>query len=220
MLGAELFDLWVENRGVYRVRKLWKTARRAGLTIGCGQTARLARALCIEGVKRARRVKTTTPDLAATRHPDLVKPDFTATAPNQLWVTDLKFVPTWVGAAYVCFIINAFSRTIVGWRVALHMQIETVLDAIGMARWQRGKHMPGLRLNLDVGGRFTLIRYGERLAEVGAFPWIGTVGDGLVTALAETVNGYYKAELVRGPDHRGPCKTVRELELATFGWVH
>ena len=171
-------------------------------------------------MKRSRRVKTTRPDPAVTRHPDLVKRVFSSTAPNQLWVTDLTFVPTWAGVAYVCFIIDAYSRTIVGWRVAPHMKTETVLDAIEMARWSRGKKLPGLRCHSDAGSQFTSIRYGERLAEIGAVPSIGTVGDSFDNALAETVNGYYKAELVRGPDHPGPWKTVEELELATLGWVH
>ena len=220
MLSGELHDLWVKNRRVYGVRKLWKAARRSGMGIGRDQTARLMRALGIEGVRRSRRVKTTKPDPTAVRHPDLVKRDFTATAPNQLWVTDLTFVATWAGMAYVCFIIDAYSRIIVGWRVASHMKTETVLDAIEMARWSRGKHLPGLRCHSDAGSQFTSIRYGERLAEIGAVPSIGTVGDSFDNALAETVNGYYKAELVRGPEHPGPWKSVEELELATLGWVH
>jgi len=121
------------------VRKLWKAARRAGIQIGRDQTARLMRMLEIRGVSRSRRVKTTKPDPTAVRHPDLVKRHFSAAAPNQLWVTDLTFVPTWAGVAYVCFIIDAYSRMIVGWRVATHMRTETVLDAIEMARWSRGK---------------------------------------------------------------------------------
>lgn len=220
VLSGELYSLWEKNRKVYGVRKLWKAARRAGIDVGRDQTARLMRSLGIEGVKRSRRVKTTRPDPAATRHPDLVRRDFTATAPNQLWVTDLTFVPTWAGVAYVCFIVDAYSRTIVGWRVATHMKTETVLDAIEMARWSRGKKLPGLRCHSDAGSQFTSIRYGERLAEIGAVPSIGSVGDSFDNALAETVNGYYKAELVRGPDHPGPWKTVEELELATLGWVH
>ena len=220
VLSGELYSLWVKNRKVYGVRKLWKTARRAGLRVGRDQTARLMRSLGIEGVKRSRRVKTTKPDPTAVRHPDLVKRVFSSTAPNQLWVTDLTFVPTWAGVAYVCFIIDAYSRMIVGWRVAATMKTETVLDAIEMARWSRGKHLPGLRCHSDAGSQFTSIRYGERLAEIGAVPSIGTIGDSFDNALAETVNGYYKAELVRGPEHPGPWKSVEELELATLGWVH
>ncbi|MGY3567725.1 putative transposase [Sinomonas sp. RB5] len=174
----------------------------------------------IEGARRSKRMKTTRPDPASARHPDLVKRQFTATAPNRLWVTDLTFVATWAGVAYVCFIIDAFSRMIVGWRVASHMRTEMVLDAIEMARWSRGHHHDGLRCHSDAGSQFTSIRYGERLAEIGATPSIGTVGDSYDNALAETVNGYYKAELVRGPARSGPWKTVEDLELATLGWVH
>jgi putative transposase len=220
VVGAELFDLWVKNRKVYGVRKLWKAARRSGMDIRRDQTARLMRFLGIEGVKRSRRVKTTKPDPTAVRHPDLVKRVFSSTIKNRRWVTGMTFVPTWAGVAYVCFIIDAHSRMIVGWRVASHMRTETVLDAIEMARWSRGKHLPGLRCHGDAGSQFTSIRYGERLAEIGAVPSIGTVGDSFDNALAETVNGYCKVELVRGPENPGPWKTVEELELATLGWVH
>jgi putative transposase len=135
-------------------------------------------------------------------------------------VTDLTFVATWAGVAYVCFIVDAFSRMIVGWRVAGHMRTPMVLDAIEMARWNRGLHHPGLRCHSDAGSQFTSIRYGERLQEIGAVPSIGTVGDSYDNALAETVNGYYKAELIRGPARPGPWQTVEEVELATLGWVH
>ncbi|WP_431860756.1 IS3 family transposase [Micrococcus terreus] len=219
-LIPQLIELWETNYRVYGVRKLWKAARRAGIMIGRDQTARLMRAAGIEGARRSKRVKTTRPDPASARHPDLVKREFTATAPNRLWVTDLTFVPTWAGVAYVCFIIDAFSRMIVGWRVASHMRTEMVLDAIEMARWSRGRHHDDLRCHSDAGAQFTSIRYGERLAEIGATPSIGTVGDSYDNALAETVNGYYKAELIRGPARSGPWKTVEDLELATLGWVH
>ena len=212
--------MWKKNYQVYGARKLWKTARRDGIDIGRDQVARLMRVAKIEGVRRGRRVKTNRPDPTAPRHPDLVKRDFTATAPNQLWVTDLTYVPTWAGIAYVCFIVDACSRTIVGWRVAAHMRTDMVLDAIEMARWQRGARIPGLRCHSDAGSQFTSVRYGERLAEIGAVPSIGTVGDSYDNALAETVNGYYKAEIIYGPTHTGPWKTVDEVELATLGWVH
>ncbi len=188
--------------------------------IGRDQTARLMRVAGIEGARRSKRVKTTRPDPASARHPDLVKREFTAEAPNRLWVTDLTFVPTWAGVAYVCFIVDVFSRMIVGWRVASHMRTEMVLDAIEMARCSRGARHEDLRCHSDAGSQFASIRYGERLAEIGATPSIGTVGDSYDKALAETVNGYYKAELVRGPARSGPWKTVEDLELATLGWVH
>jgi putative transposase len=146
--------------------------------------------------------------------------DFTATAPNQLWVTDLTFVSTWAGIAYVCFLTDAFSRMIVGWRVASHMRTTMVLDAIEMARWSRGITLAGLRCHSAAGSQFTSLRYGERLAEIGSTPSIGTVGDSFDNALAETVNGDYKAELIYGPARTGPWKTVEDVELATLSWVH
>jgi len=155
----------------------------------------------------------------AGRPPDLVKRDFTAQAPNQLWVTDLTYVPTWAGVAYVCFIVDAFSRMIVGWSVAGHMRTDMVLDALNMAAWRRGCNLDGLRCHSDAGSQFTSIRYGEHLAELGAVPSIGTVGDSFDNALAETTNGLYKTELIYGPDAT-PWKTIGDVELATLGWVH
>jgi putative transposase len=122
--------------------------------------------------------------------------------------------------AYVRFIINVFSRMIVSWRVASHMRTETVLDAIEMARWSRGQTLPGLRCHSDAGSQFTSILYGERLAEVEAVASIGTVGGSCDNALAEAVNGFYTAELVRGPAHSGPWKKMEQLELATLTWVY
>jgi putative transposase len=219
-LTPRLVGIWKANYEVYGSRKLWKAARRAGIEIGRDQTARLMRQAGIQGARRSKRVRTTRRDRSAGRHPDLVKRQFRAERPNQLWVTDLTFVATWAGVAYVCFIVDAFSRMIVGWRVAGHMRTPMVLDAIEMARWNRGLHHPDLRCHSDAGSQFTSIRYGERLAEIGAVPSIGTVGDSFDNALAETVNGYYKAELIRGPARRGPWKTIEEVELATLGWVH
>jgi len=220
VMGPVVVQLWEDNYRVYGARKVWKAARRAGHDVGRDQVARLMRTAGIEGARRTKRVRTTKPDPGMPRHPDLVRRDFTAAAPNQLWVTDLTFVPTWAGVAYVCFIIDACSRMIVGWRVASHMRTTMVLDAIEMARWSRGTQLAGLRCHSDAGSQFTSIRYGERLDEVGAVPSIGTVGDSYDNALAETVNGYYKAELIRGPARTGPWKSVEDVELATLGWVH
>ncbi|WP_155722011.1 IS3 family transposase [Mycobacterium avium] len=220
VLGPALCQLWKDNYCVYGARKLWKTARRDGHDVGRDQVARLMRAAGIEGVRRGKRVRTTKADPAAARHPDLVHRNFAAAAPNQLWVTDLTFVPTCAGVAYVCFIIDAHSRMIVGWRVASHMRTSMVLDALEMARWSRGTTLQDLICHSDAGSQFTSIRYGERLAEIGAVPSIGTVGDSFDNALAETVNGYYKAELIYGPARSRPWKTVEDVELATLSWVH
>jgi len=219
VMGPILMALWEANRKLYGARKLWKAARRAGYEIGRDQVARLMKALDIQGVRRGRRVRTTRPDPDAPRHPDLVDRQFTATEPNRLWVADLTQVATWAGVAYVCFITDAFSRMIVGWRVASHMRAQMVLDALEMARWHRGTRLEGLISHTDAGGQFTSIRYGEHLAELGAVPSIGSVGDPWDNALAETVNGLYKTELIRGPD-QGPWRDIEQVELATLGWVH
>jgi putative transposase len=214
-----LSALHVANFSVYGARKMWKAMVRAGHDVGRDQVARLMREAGLRGVRRSKRIRTTKRDDAAPRSPDLVERNFTATGPNQLWVTDLTYVPTWAGVAYVCFITDAFSRMIVGWRVAGHMRTEMVLDALEMARWQRGTRLEDLRCHSDAGSQFTSIRYGERLDEIGARPSIGSVGDSYDNALAESVNALYKTELVRGPS-RGPWKTIDDLELATLSWVH
>ena len=217
-----LMALWVANRKVYGAHKLWKAARRAGHDVGRDQVARLMRELGIEGVSRRRkRVFTTKADRDATRAPDLVNRNFTADRPDALWVTDLTYVPTRSGMAYVCFIVDAFSRRIVGWRVASNMRTDMVLDALEMARRSRGsRRFVGLVAHADAGSQFTSVRFTERLEEIGARPSIGTVADSYDNALAETTNGLYKTECVFGPDTPRPWDDVDELELATLSWVH
>jgi putative transposase len=217
-----LMTLWVANRKVYGAHKLWKAAQRAGHDIGRDATARLMRLMAIEGVSRKRRkVFTTRQDPDALRAPDLVNRNFTAAEPNQLWVTDLTYVPTRSGMAYVCFIVDAFSRRIVGWRVASHMRTDMVLDALEMARLSRGgRRLVGLVTHADAGSQFTSVRFTERLDEIGARPSIGTVADSYDNALAETTNGLYKAECVRGPDAPAVWDDVDQLELETLSWVH
>jgi putative transposase len=219
LLIPALVALWVDNYRVYGVRKLWKAARRAGHDLGRDQVSRLMGLAGIEGRRKGAKRRTTRADSAANRHPDLVERDFSAEHPNALWVTDITYVATWAGFAYVCFIVDAFSRMIVGWRVATHMRTDMVLDALEMARWRRGTALEGLVAHSDAGSQFTSIRYGERLAELGAVPSIGSVGDAYDNALAESVNGSYKEELIRGPG-QGPWKNVDDVELATLAWVH
>lgn len=216
-----LMVLWVANRKVYGAHKLWKAARRAGHDIGRDQVARLMRELDIRGVSRRRKVFTTRPDPDAVRAPDLVNRNFCADRPNALWTTDITYVPTRSGMAYVCFIVDAFSRHIVGWRVAAHMRTEMVLDALEMARRSRGnRRLVGLVTHSDAGSQFTSVRFTERLDELGARPSIGTVADSYDNALSESVNGLYKAECVYGPDAPRPWNDVDQLELATLSWVH
>ena len=159
-----LLALWQANYSVYGARKLWIAARRAGHGIGRDQVARLMGRLGIRGVKRTKKVRTTRADPKAARPPDLVERDFTADAPNRLWVADLTHVANWSEVAYVCFITDAFSRRIVGWRVAGHMRTQTVVNALETARRARRRRQP----------QFTGLRYGERLDEIGAVPLIGS----------------------------------------------
>ena len=217
-----LMVLWVANRKVYGAHKLWKAARRAGHDVGRDQVARLMRELDIRGVSRRRKkVFTTVADPDATRAPDLVDRNFTADRPDALWVTDLTYVPTRSGMAYVCFIVDTFSRRIVGWTAASHMKTEMVLDALEMARRSRGsKRLVGLVTHSDAGSQFTSVRFTERLDEIGARPSIGTVADSYDNALAESVNGLYKAECVYGPDAPRAWDDVDQLELETLSWVH
>ena len=214
-----LVALWSANRKVYGARKLWRAARRAGHDLGRDQVARLMRQAGIEGWRKGKKRKTTRPDPEAPRHPDLVERHFVAEAPNALWVSDLTYVATWSGFAYAYFIVDAFSRMIVGWRVAANMRTDMVLEALEMARWQRGTQLAGLISHSDAGSQFTSIRYGEHLADLGALPSIGSIGDAFDNALAESVNSAYKCELIRGPD-QGPWRTVEDVELATLSWVH
>ncbi len=177
VLKVVLLALWKANYEVYGARKLWKAACRAGETVGRDQVGRIMRELGIRGVRRGGKVFTTRPDAASARPPDLVDRQFRSTRPNALWVTDLTYVATWAGTVYVCFIVDAFSRAIVGWRVATNMRTDMVLDSLEMARWSRGARLEGLVCHSDAGSQFTSVRYGERLAEIGAVPSIGSVGD-------------------------------------------
>ena len=217
VLKVVLLSTWSANYEVYGVRKMWKALGRAGEHVGRDQVARLMRELGIQGARRGREVRTTKPDETAERPPDLVDRRFVASRPNELWVTDLTYVATWAGTVYVCFIVDVFSRMIVGWRAATNMRTDMVLDALEMARWSRGARLEGLVCHSDAGSQFTSIRYGERLAELGAVPSIGSVGDSYDNALAETINGLYKTELIR---RRGPWRNVDDVELATLAWVH
>ena len=219
MLVTVLTTLWSANYKVYGVRKLWRAAQRAGHDLGRDQVARLMKVAGIEGLRRGKKHRTTRSDPGQPRHPDLVHRSFVADAPDRLWVSDITYVPTWSGFAYACFITDAFSKMIVGWRVAAHMKTDMVLDALAMAAWRRGTVLEGLIAHSDAGSQFTSLRYGERLAELGAVPSIGSVGDAYDNALAEAVNGAYKTELIRGPG-QGPWKTVEDVELATLSWVH
>jgi len=179
------------------------------------------RAAGLRGVRRGRQFVTTRSDPAAVRPPDLVKRDFTASRPNQLWVVDFTYVPTWAGMAFTAFVSDVFSRRVVGWRTCASMPTELPLDALEMALWTRTRaheSVDGLVHHSDAGSQYTAIRYANRrqLLEAGAVASIGTVGDSYDNALAESVVGLYKTECVR---HDGPWRGVDDLELATASWV-
>lgn len=216
-LKPKIEKVWKDNFEVYGVRKVTKQLRREGVEAGRDRVGRLMAEMGIHGVVRGRATRTTKADPAAVRAPDLVRRDFSATGPNRLWVSDFTYVATWSGTVYVAFIIDVYARFIVGWKAATTMRTDLVLDALEMAIWQRATLLGGLVAHSDAGSQYTALRYTERLAEIGAAPSIGTVGDSYDNALAETVNGLYKNELVH---KQGPWRTVDDVEVGTATWVH
>jgi putative transposase len=215
-LGEQIATVHRTHFGVYGVRKLWHQLRREGEAVGRDQVGRLMRVLGLTGATRTKRIRTTKPAPLAERPADLVERVFTATAPNRLWVADLTYVCTRAGFVYTAFVIDAFSRAIVGWRVLASLRAELALDALEMAIWARGSELGGLVHHSDRGVQCLSIRYAERLAEAEAVSSVGSRGDSYDNALAETVNGLYKAELIT---RRGPWRTVDQVELATADWV-
>jgi len=216
-LSSEILRVWEESHdGVYGARKVWRQLRREGFKVARCTVERLMRKMGLRGVVRDRAFKvTTTPDNDARRPADLVERDFKATRPNQLWVADLTYVATWAGMAYVAFIIDAYSRAIVGWRVMTSMKTDIALDALEQAIWARQPN-EALIHHSDRGSQYLSIRYTERLAEAGIEGSVGSVGDSYDNALAETVIGLFKAEVIR---RLGPWRTADELELAVLEWV-
>jgi putative transposase len=216
-LKVEIARVHEENFGVYGVEKIWRQLNREGIRVGRDRAARLMRELNLEGAVRGKRKRTTVAGELDERPADLVDRDFRAPAPNRLWVADLTYVSTWSGFVYVAFIIDAFSRSIVGWRVSGSLHAELALDALEMALWARGgQEMEGLVHHSDRGVQYLAVRYTVRLAEAGAVRSVGSRGDSYDNALAETVVGLYKTELIR---QRGPWRTLEHVELATAEWV-
>lgn len=216
-LGSDIARIHAEHFSVYGVRKAWRVLRREGVAVGRDQVGRLMRALGLAGATRTKRVRTTHPAPVSQRPADLVERVFTSPGPNRLWVADLTYVWTRAGFVYTAFIVDAFSRAIVGWRVLASLRAELALDALEMAIWARGSSLPDLVHHSDRGVQYLAIRYTERLAEAEAVGSVGSRGDSYDNALAETVNGLYKAELI---NRQGPWRTVEEVELATARWVH
>lgn len=216
-LCAEIKRVFEANFSVYGVRKVWRQLQREGFSVARCTVARLMRQMGLKGAVRGRRVYTTVPADAADRPEDLVDRQFQVAAPNRLWVSDLTYVATWRGFVYVAFVIDAFARRIVGWRVSNSLKSDLALDALEQALWDRehGWERPPVH-HSDRGVQYLSIRYTERLAEAGLEPSVGSKGDSYDNALAETVIGLYKTELIR---QRGPWRSLEEVELATLEWV-
>jgi putative transposase len=216
-LKEEITRVYKENFEVYGAAKIWRQLQREGISVGRDRVARLMSELGIAGVVRGSPKQTTIPAEVGDRPADLVDRNFTAPAPNRLWVTDLTYVATWAGFCYVAFVIDAFSRMIVGWRVSTSLRTDLALDALEMAIWTRqGAMLDGLVHHSDRGVQYLAIRYTDRLDEAGAVASVGSRGDSYDNALAETVNGLFKAELIR---RQGPWRTADQVELATLAWV-
>jgi len=216
-LKREIRRVHAAHYRVYGARKVWRQLNREGITIARCRTERLMRQLGLYGRVRGKKRRTTVADPAAPRPADLVERRFRAAAPNRLWVADLTYVATWSGFAYTAFIIDVFARRIVGWRVSRSLRAELALDALEMAIWSRAQPLEGLVHHSDRGGQYLAIRYTERLAEAGAVTSVGSKGDSFDNALAESVIGLYKAELI---SQQGPWRTADDVELATLAWVH
>ncbi|MFB7740459.1 IS3 family transposase [Streptomyces sp. NPDC056112] len=209
--------VWEDSGRTYGARRVTRALVRAGHRVARCTIERLMRELDIEGVIRGQRRRTTIPEPAAPRPPDLVNRRFTAQRPNQLWLADLTYVRTWSGWVYVAFVLDAYSRRIVGWQVANHMRTDLPLDALEMALWrQRIKKDADLIHHSDRGSQYVSIRYTERLVEVGASASVGSVADSYDNAMAEALNGTFKAELI---EHQGPWRDFDEVERAVFQWV-
>jgi putative transposase len=223
-LGPQLVDLWKRNYSVLGRRKLTKAARGVGHDVGRDQVARLMRRQGICGASRAKKRFTTKADPAHVRAPDLVKRDFTAIGPDQLWVADFTYCSTWSGVVYVAFITDVFSRRIVGWKAARSMTAQLVTDALNMAAWtRRHVNLDGLVCHSDAGSQYTSVAYTDRVDEIGAAPSIGTVGDSFDNAMAESMFSIFKTELFRNPavlaEWGGHWKGLDDLEIATCTWV-
>ena len=215
-LKVEIRRIYDDNFGVYGARKVWRQLHREGIAVARCTVERLMRELGLQGVRRGKTRRTTTPDATAPRPADLVERNFSATRPNQLWVADLTYVATWSGFVYVAFVIDAFSRFLVGWQAARSLRTDLALDALEMAIWHRQAQLDGLVHHSDRGSQYLAIRYTERLAEAGAVTSVGSRGDSYDNALAETIIGLYKTELLR---RRGPWKGLDQVEYATLEWV-
>jgi len=208
--------VWEANLQVYGADKVWKQMNREDIPVARCTVERLMGHLGLQGARRGKKVRTTIADVFAPCPLDRVNRQFSAERPNQLWVSDFTYVSTWQGWLYVAFVIDVFARRIVGWRVSTTMTTDFVLDALEQALYARQPDPDALIHHSDRGSQYVSIRYSERLAEAGIEPSVGSKGDSYDNALAETINGLYKAELIH---RRGPWKTRESVELATLEWV-
>jgi transposase InsO family protein len=215
-LKPQIQRVWDSNMQVYGADKVWKQLNREGVRVARCTIERLMGSMGLHGVTRGKVVRTTVPDANAPCPLDRVNRHFKADRPNQLWVSDFTYVSTWQGWLYVAFVIDVYARRIVGWRVSKSMHTDFVLDALEQALYARQPDRDSLVHHSDRGSQYVSIRYTERLAEAGIEPSGGSRGDSYDNALAETINGLYKAELIH---RRGPWKTREAVELATLNWV-
>lgn len=216
-LRPEIQRVWDENYEVYGVRKVWRQLNREGTEVARCTVARLMAGMGLAGVVRGKPVKTTVSNSAAPCPQDKVNRQFHAPAPNLLWLSDFSYVATWAGKVYVAFVIDAFARRIVGWRVSRSMETQFVLDALEQALHdRRPTDDTGLIHHSDRGSQYVSIKYTERLADAGIEPSVGSVGDSYDNALAETVIGLFKTEVIH---RRGPWRSLDAVELATLEWV-
>jgi putative transposase len=219
-LRAEIARVHAQNYGVYGARKVWLALNREGIAVARCTVERLMRQLGLAGARRGRRLRTTRPDPAAARPADLVCRNFNPPAPDRTWVADFTYVPTWAGMVYVAFVIDAYSRRILGWRAATTMRTTLVLDALEQAVWTRRQTgintLDQLVHHSDAGSQYTSIAFTERLAAAGAAPSVGSVGDAYDNALAETIIGLFKTELIKP---RAPWRTVEQVEIACLEYI-
>ncbi len=214
-LRGSIRRVWDDNFQVYGARKVWRQLNREQRPVARCTVERLMRSLGLQGAVRGRKCRTTIADDSAERPLDHVNRQFRATRPNELWVADFTYVATWTGFVYVAFVIDVFARRIIGWRVARSMRAELVLDALEQAIWSRSG-IQGVVHHSDRGTQYLSIRYSERLADAGAQPSVGSVGDSYDNALAETIIGLFKTEVIH---RRGPWRSVEAVEYATLEWV-
>ena len=215
-LSQEIRRVFAANFGVYGVRKVWRQMQREGNEVARCTVARLMRQMGLQGVVRGRSIRTTVSDAAAPCPRDRVNRQFKAPRPNALWVSDFTYVATWSGFVYVAFVIDAFARRIVGWRVSRTARADFVLDALEQALHDRQPWRANLIHHSDRGVQYVSLKYTERLAEAGIEPSVGSVGDSYDNALAETVIGLFKTEVIH---RRGPWRSFEAVEFATLEWV-